>query len=142
MRCLASAFTGLLVIDMQDWPLVHGRVPRYPQVAFWIVKTSELTEFSEAALLLVAQAAARQDDVECFEMLRASWISQTTPLSAAPRCARLAKEAGVPLDPDSEKELQQVVDRQVTTALVLRDSGMYRVLLLEIFRRSDFFWVT
>jgi hypothetical protein len=141
MRCLASAFTGLLVIDMEKWPSAHGTVPRHPQVAFWIVKTSKLTGFSEAALLLVAQAAAREDDVECFEMLRASWISQTTPLSAAPRCARLAQEAGVPLDPDSEKELQQVVDRQVITALTLSKSGIYRVLLLEIFRRADFFWV-
>jgi hypothetical protein len=138
MGCLASAFVGWTNTESRLSPFENP--PVQPHVVLWILRTSQLAEFDETMLLLGARVAARQDDVECFEMLRASWISQTAPLRAGPHCARLAKMAGVPLHPSSEEELQRILDRQVAAAIVLRDA-LSRELLLDIMRRADFLWV-
>lgn len=123
--CLAAASTGIPWAKPHDWPWVFNRQisVRKPDVVLWIIKSAQLDEFGENALWWGVRVASREDDAECFEMLRAYWTApdNETPLLGGPRCARLARASGVKLHPESEEGLRRVLDRQVAAVLVLRD---------------------
>jgi hypothetical protein len=79
MACLAASIKGMSVDDTGSWPDAWLE-PVHPRVTLWILKASQLTEFSRAVLLLGVRFAVRQDDAACFKMLRAYWTSLDTPL--------------------------------------------------------------
>jgi hypothetical protein len=139
VKCLAATALGTMR-DTEGWECTEECT--YPAVALWILKNAQLGEFNLTMLRWGVRVAARQDDTKCFKMLRAYWKrGDEGPLRAGPRCARLAKDARVPLHPGSEEELRRVVERQVAAAIALDRLGLSRELLLEIFGLAGFLWV-
>jgi hypothetical protein len=84
--------------------------------------------------------AVEEDDADGLNIQRPFWGYLDSPLRVGPRCARLVRAEGLVLHPDSEEEVRQILDRQVTAGLVLKDR-LPRKLVLTMSEKAGFLWI-